>query len=573
MPDLTSPNYFADFIGSFWNLVWGGKKLTSGIAAFSSAGIIQQYQWFVEAVDRLSIDTVHPTATELSRPLIIRQSKLSEGPDFLKFGGGEVFGPQPSGTKFRAGATFEYGGLERRSGRYYTGIDSKIVSVGPVMMNSLKSPSLVLVSGVDYTCGDGIITFKSNPFDDPRIPQRTVSGDDGEGEDVEIVLWMTDVQTDSGEFSQHFGFVAPKLLPSTPEYFEAIRACMRGVAEGPTLSAIDFMIAATLGLPCVREARETVLSVSSFGDDTLVATDLGVYLVKNGFSVRSEVVPGAVLESGHPLSTGSEVFDRTSNVEWWSDLDGIAIGESFFDKRISSALGFLNAVYPVILGAPETVEYETNWRGASFYLSGKASDVDLFWKIAHDNSFAQQRPIGNELYKQEGLVDEDGAPDFDKEMLVNPLQFLATKLIKDSVVVIRIRNSTKLPLRNLFQVMTLMKNLLPPWLGMIIVSDIQVSEGLTLTNDAYPLSSVTVTGTENLLPPSLDNMPAEWSETDSNGDAKYPFPEAVSVDRSPDLQQEIISFGDPSGNVDSYGQSIAICEESVEPHLKLSCMQ
>ena len=578
MPDLTHPDYFAEFIGSFWNLVFAGNRLSGGVASFSASALLDQYQWLTEAVDRLSIDTIKPTTTQRFRPVIFRQSDFSVGPDLLTTSSGATIGPQPEGGKFLEGVTFTINGLEKRSGRYYVGVGDGVVSIGPVILNSLREPSLVWVEGVDFVFSNGVVAFKTNPFDDPRIPSRKVPSSSVPDGENEIVLWMTDVKSDNGEFSQQYGFAAPNLKPGTPEYFEGIKACMRAIAEGPTTSAIDHLIAAVLGLPCIREARETVLSVSNFGEDSLIATDLGVYLVKSAFPLRPGIAPGAVLEAGHPLSSASEVFDRTSNVQWWSDLDGLLLGDAFFDKRITSAMGFLNATYPVVLG-PSTVSADgVDMRSASFYLAGEKKNTNLFWDITSENSTRAGRPFGNALYKQRGVTSEDGTPDFTKELLINPLQFLAETLIRDSVVVVRVKNSSALPMTNLFQVASLLRSLMPAWLGLIVVADIQVGDDFSFHLNDDPTNSISqlnpsstvalVTAQESLLESGTRTL---WEAMQPDGTPTSRVQEAVSVDRSADLAKETVSFGDPSANVTSYGQAFIVCEESVESHLTPLC--
>lgn len=577
MSDLTSPDYFAEFLGSSWNHVYAGRNLAAGTSAFSAHAILQLYQKMVEAVNRLGISTIDPTVTELVTPVIFRQSSFSTGPDLLTFGGGEAFGSQPEGTRFRAGATFQFGGLEQKSGRYYVGVNDNVVSIGPVILNSLISPSLTWVEGVDFVLSDGVVAFKTNPFSDSRIPRRRVASDASPDGEDEIVLWMTNVKTDSGEFQQHYGFAAPKLDPGTPEYFEAVRTCMRIIADGPSLSAVDHLIASLLGLPCVRGATETVMSISTFNGLPLVVTDLNLYLIKEGFSLRQEVVAGAVLECGHPLSDGSEVFDRTSQREWWLDLDGLQLGEAFFDSRIKSSLGFINTTVPVILGEIEDVEGKIG-RSASFYLAGAPADVQKFWDIAKQNGTLLKKPLGNLIYVKRGAVDAYGRPDFGKTVMINPLQFLAEELIKDSVIVVQIKNSNRLPMKNLFQCAPLIKNLLPPWLGMIILINVTVDDGVTFTS-APDLSDAVVEtealDTRALLKATVTSFPdavkAVWTEVDSSGEALVRVPEACSVDRSPDLAKEVISFGDSSVNVDSYGSSIPVCEEFIESHLTPTC--
>jgi hypothetical protein len=578
MPDLTNPDYFAEFIGSFWNRVFAGNQLAHGVASFSSSALLDQYQWLVEAVERLSIDTVKATAVQKSRPVIFRQSEFSVGPEKLTIGRGQSIGPQPAGTEFREGAAFSIDGLERRSGRYYIGVDSAIVSIGPVIINSLKEPSLVWIEGVDFVFSDGIIAFKTNPFEDPRIPRRRVPSDNVDGGEDEIILWMTDVKTDSGEFSQHYGFAAPGLKPGTPEYFDGIKACMRAIAEGPTTSAIDHLIATVLGLPCTREAKETILSISNFGDEQLVATNLGVYLIKSGLSLRPEVIVGAVLEAGHPLSTGSEVFDRTSKTQWWAELDGLLLGESFFDKRVTSAIGFLNETCPVILGASSITSDGIDLRSATFHLVGKKSNVDLFWDITTENSLSQGRPLGNALYRQRGLLGGGGNPDFSQSLLINPLQFLAENLMRDSVVVVRIRDSSTLPITNLFQIAPLLKSLLPAWLGFVVVADVRVQDGVSFHLNNNPANSISLldpSPTQALLRPGSAPLEigtrTQWAAVQPDGTPTSRIHEAISVDRSAPLMKEVVSFGNPSANVVSYGQSFTVCEESVETHLTPSC--
>lgn len=574
MPDLTTTNYFEDFIGSFWSRVFTDRGLTDGVAAVSVQEILQNYQRFVETLERFSIFSAKPSVLELVRPIVFRRSQFSLGPDYLVEGGGQVFGPQPDGGKFRAGAVFAYGGLEKRAGNYYIGVDDQIVDVGPVIMNSLVNPSLVWTKGVDFILQDGVLVFKNDPFADGRIPKRHVFSDSVEEGEEEIVLWMTNVTFDRGEFSDQFGFIAPEIKPGDPNYFRGIKSCIEAVSAGPTISAIDNLLASLMGLPAVVNARETVESIVPFGENTIVGTDLNAYVIPPGFTLRAEVVVGATLEVGHPLTTATQVFDKNSRSEWWRQIDGMVLSEAFFGLELNAALGFENKVVPLELGDPETSPYPTGWRSATFHLAGKPADVEKFWARARQAGLDQDLPIGNAIYKQLGYVDGNGDPDFTKAVFVNPLEFLAQQLIGDSVIIAKVEVPESVSLQTLFHGMAILRRVVPPHLGLVILLNVPVSDevsfyrtdpggvsptGLVLENTAK-LLKLPVNGGNSLVDSTNVQI---WEAVDDLG-LKTPTPELLSMDYSPDRNKETISFGDPAENADAYGGSVAACRETIE---------
>lgn len=579
MADLTNQDFFVKFIGSFWSRILVDHKFSEGIAAASVSELVRSYQSLVEAIERLSIDTVKSSVLSKNQPIVFRKSDFSNGPDRIKYAGGQVYGSQEYDGEFRGGAIFEYGGLERRSDNFYIGIDDAIVEIGATITNGLLAPSVTLVRGVDFAVDDGIITFRKDPFLNPLIPKRLVFSE-GVGEEEEIVLWAINARSNNGEFEDQFGFASKGINPKSPNYFEITRSALRAISGGPSMSLIDHFVASLIGLPCVMENEEVVLSLSSFKDYRIVVTDLNLYKIHPTLEIRDEVVAGAVLERGHPLTKGSQIFDSRQNPSWWSALDGLVLSEVFFNQNFSAAIGFPNKNCVVELSEPEQSLEQEEWRSAKFFISGRQADIDLFWKNSREFGLQTRVPSGNAIYRYLNIVDENNALDFSRTAIINPLGFIAENVFNSGAVIIKIQSSSLFSLEDFFRGSEILRDLIPPHLGLIIIIDVLTSEEVRFQrDDGFGVEPVTLeeSSTRDILRLNPDNFPAAtkalWQDVDSDGNPLTLCPEAFSIDLSPDIGKETVSFGDGSENEVSYGEPTSVCEEFIESANIAICKQ
>lgn len=571
MVDLTDRDFFTSFIGSFWTRIFSDAGFVNGVSSASVSEIAQSYQSLVEAIQRLSIDSIKGESIKLLYPIVFRRSNFSEGPDKLKYGGGEVFGPQPEVGEFRGGVTFVYGGLERRSGNFYIGLDNAVVDIGSSIINGLVNPSVVMTRGIDFTFKDGIVTFKDDPFLNPLISQRHIFSD-SLGEDDEIVLWTSGAKLNKGEFDDQFGFASVGIASDSPSYLEITKSSLKVISGGPSLSLIDHFVAALLGLPCIRSNQETVLSISSFSGYQIVATDLEIYKINPALELRVEISPGEVLEFGHPLTTGSLIFDPKSNPSWWSSIDGLVLSETFFNVNFSSALGFVNVNSLVELSAPEKSTDGQEWRSAKFFIAGRKQDVDLFWEKSREFGLKNGTTSGNLIYKYLGIVDEDGEADFSRSAIINPLGFMAENIFNSGSIVIRVKSESVASLEDFFRGAEILKKVTPPHLGLIIILDISINDevlfqridGLGVEPTELDLSSTfdVIRGRVEEFPSEVEDL---WTLVDDDGVVLTMCPEALSLDYSPtDHFRETISFEAAADNLTSYGVSTKVCDEFIE---------
>lgn len=579
MADLTNQDFFVKFIGSFWSRILVDHRFSEGIAATSISELVRSYQSLIEAIERLSIDTIKPSVLSKNRPIVFRKSDFSNGPDRVKYAGGQVYGPQGYNEDFRGGAIFEYGGLERRSENFYIGLDDEVVEIGATITNGLLAPSVTLVKGVDFVTNDGIITFRTDPFLNPLITKRLVFSE-GVGEEEEIVLWAINARSDNGEFEDQFGFASKGINSKSPNYFEITRSALRAMSGGPSMSLIDHFVASLIGLPCVMENEETVLSISSFRNLQIVATDLNIYKIHSTLEIRDEVVIGATLERGHPLTKGSQIFDSRQNPSWWSVLDGLVLSEVFFNQNFSAAIGFPNKNCVVELSDPEQSLNQEEWRSAKFFISGRQSDVDLFWKSSREFGLQSGIPSGNAIYRYLKIVDENDALDFTRTAIINPLAFIAENVFNSGAIIVKIQSSSLFSLEDFFRGSEILKDLIPPHLGLIIIIDVLANEEVRFQrDDGFGVEPITIeeSSTRDILRLNPDNFPAAtkalWQDVDSEGNPLTLCPEAFSIDLSPDIGKETVSFGDEDENGVSYGEPTSVCEEFIESANIAICKQ
>lgn len=572
MPDFTDGEVFLDFFGSFWNRFFTEGDLTRGITAGGAHQITQLYQEFTEAIQALSLETINPFHLEKAYPIIFRRSQFSQGPDEVTFGHGQVFGAQPAGTAFREGATFNYGGLEQRSGLYYIGVPDNFKNLGQVIFNGLIDPTVMLARNSDFIFQDDIIVFKTDPFANPLIARRLVAGTDGQADEEEIVLWAMNAQIDRQDLFRQYGFAVSSVRASSDNYKRALQAVFKAYAAGPTAHVLDSLVAALANLPIARRGNETVQSIETFGTDTLLVTDLEVYKVQAGLEVRPEIQTGTVLYAGQPLTTATRVSDRTTNSFWWAELAGLTMGRDFLVADLDSALGFLNEAADVELGDVEVADPGNLGRTATFHLAGLPGDLEKFWGAVRQKSLAGGQFLGDLLYKKHNLVDGNGDPDFTKDLQINPLQFLATELLADGLVLVQVRVTDFNQANPFFQNLRMLRDVMPAYLGLIIFVDLAVDDSYSWQRDSggVEITTAILQDTKALLAGDTASFDSTtkgyWNNLGSDGELLTKTPEALSSDISPDIISATLDMGDPTKNAAAYGSAVAVCEEVI--HIK-----
>lgn len=579
MSDLTDPEYMQGSFGSFWSRVFPDTDFLNGIALGASNEINLLTKIYRDCLRSISIDTVEEFRDTPLWSVKFSESDLSNDPDKLKFGQGQVYGPQVEGGTFEVGREFEFGGNIRLESRFYIPVDKDIVSVGSVISERLTNPSVVLLNGIHFSVVDNYILFKDNPFLNGDIPYEMVSKD-GVPE-KQITLWIHGVRRKSEIPENNFGYAAAGANKNSDRYFGIIKASQKAIASGPTKSNIDHLMASLMGLPSILSETETVTEITSYLGNTVVVTDKQAYKLPEWASVRPNVIKGATLAYGSLLCDGTEILDPREDRGWWRELPSLTISPSAFNLDVGAPLGFRNEFYKIELSDPlDSPVPDEEQRRASFFISGDSIEVQKFWEKVNDNASLYLKPLGNIFYENQGAVNGDGFADFSQDVYINPLQFICENALFQTSVIIKVKSSSLDSVADLFSASNLIKNLLPPTLSLIILIDIDIDEEWefqrTDGNGVEPLS-LGLIGTPELFDVEVESYPTDekdlWSDTDSDGEFLTKCPEGIGMDTSPDMGDEVISFGSAEENLESYGAETTSCVESLDYSFQPICKQ
>ncbi len=582
MADLTHPDNFVAFLSAFWSRIFKDRGVVRGLCHNDAYEIQQIYVNFIEAMANLSIGTILPFHKELVVPIILRKSTFSTGPDELSYGSGSSYGPQPANTDFREGVTFTYGGLEKRSGLYYVGVPSTMANLGPVIVNRLVEPSALLARDSDFILGDDILTFKTDPFENALIPKRIVADADGNPEE-EIVLWALDVEYETFRVHTQFGHMFSSKYVSSDAYRAAVEALMKAYSDGPSPQILDALMCVLCGQPVTREVTETVEFISVVGGNRLIITDAGVYQVPVGVELRPNIVVGAELEAGSGLTTIAQLFDYTRDPSWWYDVPALAMSRDFLWMEIES-LGFINAPVKVEL---ETTIFDSNGdplRPARFFLSGSDKDVEKFWEQARERGVVAGECLGDLLWRDAGLLD-DGLPDFSRELYINPLEFLVTRLIGTHLIVARVQLDLINQNTSFLSEIKHFQQVIPAWCALLIIIEASTEEEYSFQRESGGVEvteqDLSETSLEDLIVGNVEEFTGDtldiWTEVGDDGETLTKTPEALCAAITVDTLATTINLSSDAANTaanassGSYGVAVASITEEITWKTTESC--
>ena len=542
MADFTDESVFLNYLSSFWTRVFSDSGAIQGLLGYDAHALAQQYQDFLENIQALSINTINPLHRELITPLVLKKSTLLNGPDVLKFGDGAVWGPQPDGTDFLEGATFEYGGLAQRSGLYYTVAPTNLKNIKGVIVNRLIEPSVVLMRDSDFILKDGLIILKNNPFENPLIPRRIIPGSNGET-DEELVLWIIDGMIDRQDLYRSFGYVLSEDKTSTEQYRQIIASVFRTYTNGPTREVLDGLVATLAGAPVAREATETVERIDTFGSNILVVTDAAVYKIPTGSNLRPGIAPGTILSAGQPLTTITEIFDRSDTARWWFDLPALDLGSNWLALDISR-ISIPNQMVPVQL---ETVEGDEDHRHATFMLGGSERDLKIFWDSVRQKSLSSGQFLGDLLWVDSKLS-HNGAPDFTLPLEINPLDFMITRVMREGLVAIKLKISQIDTALSALRYLKILRDVMPAQCGLLILINVEVEDSYGFLRDSgeAPAVPLNLVGSADLVRGRVANFTgvtnAFWTAVDAAGVPTTKTPEALSAADTVDIIRETLDL-------------------------------
>lgn len=549
--DFTYGRNFANYLGSFWSSIFDNGALGEAIGYASSDNLIQLYMDMVDIINSSSIYTVPVFSRSNVYPVTIKKSEFVNYSEYPEFSGGGYYGPQPDNERYKPGTFLKYGEPSKISDTYFApSVDSSVSSLGTFAVNRLFEPSVTLCNGSDFLqVPDGIV-FRDDPFKNPLFPSRQVL-DTSTGEvDQEIVIWFCDVDEESYRLYKQFGYTFTNFKTSSEQYKKIIQTVFELVSNGPSSFRIDAFLSAISGSPLIREATETVESISDTPEGKIVITDLNAYQINSSLDLRPEVVVGAKLRGGTPLLDVVTMID-TRQTRWWAGMDSVPAEANTF-AGIAGFIGFPNVYSEVTyVTGPDTGSGP--YRGVKFPLIGKQATIDMFWENAMKNSEESGRPYGISLIEKYGTAGSGEAEYLEgTPFSVNPAQVFAEDMASGAIMAIKVKLAEVSDLDRFFKTINVLSASCPVHLRLMLF--LEFADNLDLKDISSAQSSVDLADLPLLVAGDIGASSSDWSdygsaEAVSADGASYP---AAQINGVLDVSSPDFPASDLAGNSTSY---------------------
>lgn len=491
-------------LGSFWAELYAGREEVAAIVE-GKALVEQQSQLdLLHHLACLSRLTVPLFRSENLYPIYIRQSDLTQtavAP--MNYDAGNLYGND-----------HRYDELEIQPG-YSVPVPAEI-QTAPVLINRITDPSMVLTDGLDVRLTAGRLTFRNNPFDDPRVARRTLY-QNGEAVDSEALLWIYRGEWDLDAVYRQFGYVLGVRLRSSAGYRELLNVVFDSLTTGTASHQVDRMFSALTGVPLVREAEETVEVAEYDQGRLLIITDQHVYTFHE--TAVATVTVGDRVVRGQSLTDALQVHELNRGVVP-EDLQALCLGPGLLANCFFSELLFENRRVALQVDT----EHVSGFTYVRWDLGGFPSDVDRFFDEMHTRGVAaatapldpcvdeatvlypandcdqtdqsvRRGTLAHLLDQRSVRVGEPGPANLPTH--INPLQFLIQNVLRHNACIVWLRaaalGSDRLGLAHA----ALLRKTLPPHLAVIVVvrldmvdelvSATDVMETLTALDAAEPL--------------------------------------------------------------------------------------
>jgi hypothetical protein len=399
-----------------------------------------------EAIDAVSRKTIQPLHTEPLFRISILQSSLSriDKPYTLD-----------SGLTLDQGLTFDTGPTTSQYIYLYQG---QIPDSVPVIQNRIKSPTRILVAGVDFISTGGRLHLSVDPFADPEYTPNPVYNDQNQIADYRIDLWGFQAQIDNRAVSKQVGYEIGFDVPSTINGRNLVNACMDMLVDGPTLGSFGRALTAMLDAP-LAEGDEIVKEISTDRRGSFIATDKNVYRFSG--SAVPLVSIGDTLHPGQALTNALAVSPLSPD----SDLPYLAIRPSMVDSCYFGDVVFMNTTVGV------NVSTVNNFTYVKWPLGGDAADVAAIFDNAQANGIARLgQPTGCDSVNLRGTiaqwldqrvnpVGEPAAANL--PATINPFRFLCENCLQGNAWLVKLRLASCGPAGTGLRYMAAIRQFLP----------------------------------------------------------------------------------------------------------------
>jgi hypothetical protein len=487
--DYERVNNLLGILGSYWSTVFDRTDQTHSIVEGSSRQAFQTFLDTVELFNSVSRLKVPVFNTKQWFPITLLESERNgDRAGLARYDGEFSFNQTAPTIRFDRG-------VERETSSFPLADD---MVRAPAIFNRILAPSLALVEGTDYFITDDldIITFRDDPFQDPRVPKREIL-EDGAIVDRETILWAFRGQFDSNDIFLQFGYVLGLQLKSSEAYRDLVNAVFDGLVEGTTLRNVQAAASALMGVPLVVEQRETVERIEDDGRFQLVITDVNVYRFQQGTTVI--VSEGDVVNAGQPLTDVVQIFEFQRG-EVPPDLNSLAYGDGLLLGGFFGELLFENTPTPLVVET-DTPSGRTK---VSWELGGFPADVERFFDVMHTRGVASGTTMANLLDVRTNPISEPTAANLPSE--INPLGFLIENVFRMNTFLVKVKVSQAGPDALGLGVGSILRKLIPPWTLMVVLAELSADPD-RVTMDEPGMASETEPGYDETVTIGLGMSP------------------------------------------------------------------
>lgn len=459
--DLDNQDALLRVPGSLWSDTYQGADLVASVLYARGRLDLQlddDFHALLAAVSRLNVPVLHRQRWQPIR--LLESERNTAAANFALFNGvytfaGEISYDVPVGNS------------------YHVWPAADDLRVAPLLCEQISRPSAILLHGIDFVLRTGGLWFRQNPFNDDRIPKRSVF-EDGVAIDRECILWLHNGGTDSGAIHEQFGYVLGFKLPSTLNYRDAVNAVYDALVEGTSARAVRQLFSACCDVPLAK-GGETVEHTFYDRRACWVITDQNAYRLHSDDTPAVEV--GQALEPGDPLGTALRFHEFNRGI-LPADLRALAVGTRFMAAGYFSDLVFENKT--VDLGVEENVNGYTR---VSFEVGGFPYDVEKFWDDIHTAGVAAEQTLAMLLDQRPAAARDTQPTALALPATINPLGFMIANIFRNNYFVARVRPSLFGPNALGLAPTRFLHKIVPPHTACIILSEIASGDDIIMDGD------------------------------------------------------------------------------------------
>lgn len=488
------------WLGGFWRNVHTGTDFVKGIQGARSMALAQFYLDMLEGLklqDRKGAPVFH---REMWKPLVIRKGSEGKGAEnILKLGkNSAVMGAQPEGGMYIS-ESLRIGRMAEFADYVTYPVSGGISSIVSGICDNPINPTVSWKAGSDFSYENGTIVIprSKDPF---RPGSEFVSYDvaDDSGDDIETVLWASDVLIDKGYIPDHIGYALGIDPESSDVAKRILNAGWDSLTGGLTPQAMRTLIAAMLNVPVIQDESEKVLSIDSDESGTTVRTDRNEYTVSPSAELSGSVSVGSVMHRGDFLDTTARVYPLMNSFDA-ERLASASLGVSGFREDVpvidvpasivrADTHGGICVTWdkvPVTSAGTDSNGNEMPW----FKLGGSEDDVSSFWADAWD--YAERNGIDLMRMVRESASgassDSSDGSSSSGILEISPAEFFIKYLIGANTIIVTVDAASADDTRMIRDPMFfgLLRNAVPSGMRLFFIEHLQAGDG----GDAYDMGS------------------------------------------------------------------------------------